>query len=126
MAGLGLHCWEGFPLFAVSGGSLVVGGHGLLFVVASLVAEHRAQALGRVGPVVVARGPSCSEACGVISDQGSDSCVLRWQVGSLPLRREAPFACSFVLQKLLYIPAPPLPLWNSPSDAVCIPELSPY
>ena len=75
-----------------------------------------------MGSIVAARGLGCSEACGVFTNQGSNSCVLLRQVDSLPLRRGAPFVCSFVLQKLLYILAPPLPLWNSPSDAVSIPE----
>ena len=65
-----------------------------------LVAEHRLQGAGihvlsvaaapgvqGAGSVVVARGPRCSTACGVLPDQGSD-CLLRWQVDSLPLSRQ--------------------------------------
>ena len=35
--------------------------------------------------VVVAHGLSCSVACGIFPDQGSNSCLLHRQVGSLPL-----------------------------------------
>ena len=36
----------------------------------------------RAGSVVVAHGPSCSAACGIFPDQGSNPCPLRWQVDS--------------------------------------------
>ena len=42
----------------------------------------------RVGSVVVAHGPSCSAACGIFPDQGSNSCPLRWQADSQPLRHQ--------------------------------------
>ena len=42
----------------------------------------RAQALGCVGLVAVARGVSCSVACGLFLDQGSHPCPLPWQVDS--------------------------------------------
>ena len=38
---LGLRCFEGFSLVAVSRGYPLVAGHWLLIVVASLVVEHR-------------------------------------------------------------------------------------
>ena len=38
--------------------------------------------------VAVARGPSCSTACGIFSDQGSNPCLLHWPVDSLPLRHQ--------------------------------------
>ena len=56
-----------------------------------------ARALGMRAPVVVARGlqstgsavvvhgPSCSAACGLFPDQGSNPCPLNWQVDSYPL-----------------------------------------
>ena len=37
------------------------------------------------GSVVVAHGPSCSAACGILPDQGSNSCPLHWQADSQPL-----------------------------------------
>ena len=39
----------------------------------------------RAGSVIVAHGPSCSEACGIFPDQGSNPCSLRWQADSQPL-----------------------------------------
>ena len=38
----------------------------------------------RTGSVVVAHGPSCSVACGIFPDQGSDPCPLHWQADSQP------------------------------------------
>ena len=39
----------------------------------------------RAGSVVVAHGPSCSRACGILPDQGSNPCPLHWQADSQPL-----------------------------------------
>ena len=55
--------------------------HGLLIAVASRVAEHRLQAhrlqqLQHAGSVVVAYRLSCSEACGIFLDEGSNLCPL--------------------------------------------------
>ena len=44
----------------------------------------RGQALGHMGSVVVAHGLNCSEACGIVQDQGSNLCLLHKQVASLP------------------------------------------
>ena len=53
----------------------------LLLAVASLVAEH---------------GLSCSTACGIFPDQGSNLCPLHWQADSYPLAtREVPLLVSF-------------------------------
>ena len=41
-----------------------------------------AQALGAWASVVVARGLSCSVACGIFPDQGSNPCPLHWQADS--------------------------------------------
>ena len=40
------------------------------------------------GSVVVAHGPSCSAACGILPDQGSNPCPLHWQADSPPLRHQ--------------------------------------
>ena len=45
----------------------------------------RSTSSGRTGSVVVAHGPSCSEACGIFPDQGSNPCSLHWQADSQPL-----------------------------------------
>ena len=42
----------------------------------------------RTGSVVVAHGPSCSTACGILPDQGSNPCSLHWQADSQPLRHQ--------------------------------------
>ena len=39
----------------------------------------------RAGSVVVAHRPSCSVACGIPPDQGSNPCPLHWQADSQPL-----------------------------------------
>ena len=40
------------------------------------------------GSVVVAHGPSCSAACEIFPDQGSNPCPLHWQADSQPLRHQ--------------------------------------
>ena len=42
----------------------------------------------RAGSVVVAHGPSCSAACGIFPDQGSNPCLLHWQADSQPPRHQ--------------------------------------
>ena len=42
----------------------------------------------RTGSVIVAHGPSCSTACGIFPDQGSNLCPLHWQADSQPLRHQ--------------------------------------
>ena len=56
----------------------------------------------RTGSVIVAHGPSCSAACGILPDQGSNPCPLHWQAYSQPLRHQGspPFCfnyCRFVV-----------------------------
>ena len=70
--------------------------HRLLTAVASLVSEP-----GRwdTGSVVVVDRLSCSTACGVIPDQGSNPCLLRWQADSLPLSPQgSPHSYFFIIQ----------------------------
>ena len=40
------------------------------------------------GSVIVAHGLSCSVACGIFPDQGSNPCPLHWQADSQPLRHQ--------------------------------------
>ena len=47
-----------------------------------------APGLQSTGSVIVAHGLSCSEACGIFRDQGSNPCLLHWQADSLPLSRQ--------------------------------------
>ena len=70
-------CGERGPLFTAVRGPLTIA--------ASLVAEHRPR---RAGSVIVAHGPSCSTACGILPDQGLNPCTLHWQAESQPLRHQ--------------------------------------
>ena len=47
----------------------------------------------RAGSVVVAHGLSCSAACGIFPDQGSNPCLLHWQADSQPLRHQGSPIC---------------------------------
>ena len=40
------------------------------------------------GSVIVAHKPSCSAACGIFPDQGSNPCPLHWQADSQPQRHQ--------------------------------------
>ena len=83
---LGLCCCMGFSVVTATGVILsIVSLHWLLIVVASLVAKH-----GRysTGSVVVVHGFNRSAACGIFPDQGSNLCLLHWQVNSLPLSQQ--------------------------------------
>ena len=42
----------------------------------------------RAGSAVVAHGPSCSAACGILPDQGSNPCPPHWQADSQPLHHQ--------------------------------------
>ena len=42
----------------------------------------------RAGSVIVALGPSCSAACGILPDQGSNPRPLHWQADSQPPRHQ--------------------------------------
>ena len=54
----------------------------------------------RAGSGVVAHGPSCSVACGIFPDQGSNPCPLHWQADSQPLRHQgSPFLLIFMLEQ---------------------------
>ena len=49
------------------------------------------------GSVIVAHGPSCSAACGIFPDQGSNPCPLHWQADSQPLRHQGSPSLHFKL-----------------------------
>ena len=52
----------------------------------------------RAGSVVVAHGPTCSAACGIFPDQGSNLCPLHRQADSQPLRHQgSPWVSIFSL-----------------------------
>ena len=83
-------CWvfvsvRGLSPVAASGGhsSLRCAGFSLSRPLLLLSTSSR-----RAGSVVVAHGPSCSAACGVLPDQGSNPCPLHWQADPQPLRHQ--------------------------------------
>ena len=57
-----------------------------------LFAEHGSRC---AGSVVVAHGLSCSAACGIFPDQGSNPCPLHWQADSQPLCHQG--SCPLVI-----------------------------
>ena len=56
------------------------------------------------GSVVVAHGPSCSAACGIFPDQGSNPCPLHWQADSQPLRHQGSPFFFFFFNKMCLVP----------------------
>ena len=57
----------------------------------------------RAGLVVVAHGPSCSTACGIFPDQGSNPYPLHWQADSQPLHHQGSPGSYFFKFILFYI-----------------------
>ena len=49
----------------------------------------------RTGSVIVAHGSSCSAACGILPDQGSNPCPLHWQADPQPLSHQGSPIYSF-------------------------------
>ena len=85
MAVLGLRfCARAFSSCG-KGGPLFIAVRGPLTIAASLVAEHRLQTR-RLSNFT--HGLSCSAACGILPDQGSNPCPLHWQADSQPLRHQ--------------------------------------
>ena len=88
-----IYFWLCWVFVSVRGLSLVVasGGHpssrctGLSL---SLPLLLRSTGSRRAGSVVVAHGPGCSVACGILPDQGSYPCPLHWQADSQPLHHQ--------------------------------------
>ena len=83
-------CWvfvsvRGLSLVAASGGHSSSRCAGLSLSRPLLL---RSTSSRRSGSVVVAHGPSCSTACGILPDQGSNPCPLHWQADSQPLRHQ--------------------------------------
>ena len=90
-------CWvfvsvQGLSLVAASGGHSSSQCMGLSLSRPLLL---RSTGSRLAGSVVVAHGPSCSAACGIFPDQGSNPCPLRWQADSQPLRHQGSPPCCF-------------------------------
>ena len=64
------------------------GMRGPLFIAVRGPLKLRSTGSRRAGSVIVAHGPSCSAACGIFPDQGSNPCPLHWQADSQPLRHQ--------------------------------------
>ena len=83
-------CWvfvsvQGLSLVAASGGHSSSRCAGLSLSRPLLL---RSTGSRHAGSVVVAHGPSCSAACVIFPDQGSNPCPLHWQADSQPLRHQ--------------------------------------
>ena len=64
----------------------------------------------RAGSVAVAHGPSCSAACGIFPDQGSNPCLLHRQADSQPLRHQGSPILSFLITEETLVLSP-VPCW---------------
>ena len=83
-------CWvfvsvRGLSLVAASGGHSSSRCAGLSLSRPLLL---RSTGSRHTGSVIAAHGPSCSAACGIFPEQGSNPCPLHWQADSQPLRHQ--------------------------------------
>ena len=91
-------CWvfvsvRGLPLAAASGGHSSSRCAGLSLSRPLLLRSTGSRC---AGSVVVAHGPSCSAACGIFPDQGSNPRPLHWQADSQPLHHQgSPLTVNF-------------------------------
>ena len=88
-----IYFWLCWVFISVRGLSLVVasGGHSSSRCAGLSLSRPlllRSTGSRRAGSVVVAHGPSCSTACGIFPDHGSNPCPLHWQADSQPLRHQ--------------------------------------
>ena len=101
-------CWvfvsvRGLSLVAASGGHSSSRCAGLSL---SRPLPLRGTGSRRAGSAVVAHGPSCSAACGILPDQGLNPCPLHWQADSQPLRHQGSPGAAFK-SSLSTPPCPP-------------------
>ena len=95
-----IYFWLCWIFVSVRGLSLVVasGGHSSSRCAGLSLSRPlllRSTGSRRSGSVVVAHGPSCSAACGILPHQGSNPCSLHWQADSQPLRHQGSPLYSF-------------------------------
>ena len=64
----------------------------------------RSTGFRHAGSVIVTHGPSCSAACGIFPDQGSNPCALHWQADSQPLRHQGSSSYQFLNNYRVYYP----------------------
>ena len=114
LAALGLRCCVWAFSSCSEWGLFFTAVRGPPIVVASPTVDHRFQVRGpqklwhagsaaaartlqSAGSAVVVHRPSCSVACEILLDQGSNLCPLNWQVDSQPLRHQGSPWASYVL-----------------------------
>ena len=88
-----IYLWLCWVFVSVRGLSLVAasGGHSSSWCLGLSLSRPlllRSTGSRRAGSAIVAHGPSCSVACGIFPDQGSNQCPLHWQADSQPLRHQ--------------------------------------
>ena len=83
-----IYLWLCWVFVSVRGLSLVVASGGHSSSRWAGLSLSRPLLLRSAGSVVMAHGPSCSAACGIFPDQGSNPCPLHWQADSQPLRHQ--------------------------------------
>ena len=69
----------------------------------------------RAGSVIVAHRPSCSAACGIFPDQGSNPCPLHWQADSQPLHHQGSPVPHFLILAILIVVK-----WNLTVVLICM------
>ena len=101
MPELGLPFHMGSSLVATTGGypSLQCTDYRL----ASLVAEHGLEGAQSTGSAVAVQRLSCSAACWIFPYQGSNPCLLHWQVYYSPLSHKGSLAAGFSIVSLVTI-----------------------
>ena len=95
------YLWLCWVFISVRGLSLVVasGGHSSLRCAGLSLSRPlllRSTGSRCAGSVIVAHGPSCSAACGILPDQGSNPCPLHQQADSQPLRHQGSPNCKLL------------------------------
>ena len=99
-----IYFWLRWVFVSVQGLSLVAasGGHSSSRCVGLSLSRPlllRSTGSRRAGSVVVAHGPSCSAACGIFPDQGSNPRPPHWQADSQPLRHQGSPIIYFDMKK---------------------------
>ena len=116
-------CWvfvsvRGLSLVAASGGHSSSRCTGLSLSWPLLL---RSTGSRRTGSVVVVHGSSCSTACGIFPDQGSNPCPLHWQADSQPLHHQGSpqkflNVISYILKSAKYSKFPWVEKWVYPFE----------
>ena len=93
-----IYLWLCWVFVSVRGLSLVVAsrGHSSSWCAGLSLSRPlllRSTGSRRAGSVIVAHGPSCSAACGIFPDQGSNPRPLHWQADAQPLRWAGTLGC---------------------------------